>query len=118
MEIGEGVAPPPLDRCSETCPFCETKKFLGYKTKAGVQKDEKVLAKNLSSDQDITSEKGVGPVYPLSGGGDKTIGWEAKPGVLEEFSVQLAAAPHHLIPGKASMDPSRVEDFTREAKGK
>lgn len=117
MQTGEGVAPTG-ERCSEDCPFCETQKFHGYKTKHGAQKDEKALAKNLASDEEITSEDGVGNVFPQSGGGDKTIGWEARAEVFESFPVKLKATPHHLLPGKAAMKPSRVEKFTREAKGK
>ena len=106
------------DKCSEDCPFCSEKKYKGYKTKHGELKEERVLASNLRSTEDITSDKKVGNVYPLPGGNDNTIGWQAKPGVFEDFAVKLAAAPHHIIPGKASMAPSQVETWTREEKGK
>jgi hypothetical protein len=103
---------PGIIQCSEDCPFCSNDELLGYKTKNGDLKDEKVLGSNLASTADITSDKAVGNVFPLSGGGDSTTGWEAEPGVLEDFAVKLAAAPHHIIPGKAAMAPSRLEKWT------
>lgn len=104
--------------CNPDCPFCKEKKYHGYHTKHGALKDEKVLAANLRASGEVTSDKAVGSVYPLPGGGDRTVGWEAEAGVLENFPVKLAAAPHHLIPGKASMEPSRVEKWTRVDKNK
>jgi hypothetical protein len=103
------------DQCSSECPFCKQKQYLGYKTKHGALKDEGVLRRNLRSSGTITDD--VGPIYPLQGAGDRTTGWEAKAGVLEDFSVELAAAPHHIIPGDASMEPSRLETWTCSDKG-
>lgn len=116
MEIGEAVGVSG-GACSSECPFCSEKKWYGYKTKHGALKKEKVLAANLRARGDVTSDETVGNVYPLAGGGDRTTGWEAAPGVLEDFKVGLAAAPHHLIPGNASMQPSRVEKWTCASKG-
>jgi hypothetical protein len=120
MEIGEVITGPAVGRCSDDsdCPFCSEEQFHGYKTKHGALKKEARLRTNLRTHREVTEEKGVGPVYPLPGGGDRTDRWEAQAGVLEDFPVQLAAAPHHLIPGKASMAPSHVESWTREEKGK
>lgn len=117
MEGGESIAAA-ADKCSDDCPFCSEEQFLGYRTKYGNLKKETRLGTNLRSANDVTSEEGVGNVYPLPGGNDRTIGWEAKAGVLENFTVKLAAAPHHLIPGKASMDKSNLETWTRESKGR
>lgn len=116
--VGEpaGAAPPGHDE--PKCPFCETKTLLNYHTKHGVLKDEKVLAKSLATDGEIKTDKEVGTIYPLPGGNDKTTGWEAKEGTLEDFAVKMAAAPHHIIPGNAAMAPSRVEKWTVESKGK
>lgn len=116
--VGEpaGGAPPAHDE--PKCPFCETKTLLDYHTKHGTLKDEKVLAKSLRTNGNITTDKEVGTIYPLPGGNDKTTGWEAKAGVLEEFPVKMAAAPHHIIPGNAAMAPSRVETWTLASKGK
>jgi hypothetical protein len=105
-------APAAGSACDPDCPFCENKTYLGYHTKRGDQKDEKVLAANLRSSATITSDKEVGAVYPLPGGGDSTTGWLAKADVFESFPVRMAAAPHHLIPGNASMAPSRLEQWT------
>jgi A nuclease family of the HNH/ENDO VII superfamily with conserved AHH len=105
--VGVGVA-----QCSVDCPFCKDKKYLGYMTKRGDLKDERVLAANLRSSTDIASDKAVGNVYPLPGGNDSTTGWQAAAGALEDRVVGIAAAPHHLIPGKASMAPSRLETWT------
>jgi hypothetical protein len=113
MEVQEPVGVS-VDACSDSCPFCAQEKYYGYKTKRGSDKDERTLAKNLRSDQDVTA----GNVFPLPGGGDTTTGWEAQAGVLEDFPVKLAAAPHHLIPGNAAMTPSRVETWTCADKGK
>lgn len=118
MQVSLGVAPGVIAPCSDDCPFCKDEKYLGYKTKHGELKDEKVLEKSLQTSTEITSDKKVGNIYPLPGGSDSTIGWEAKPGTFEDFSVKMAAAPHHIIPGKASMAPSRLEEWTCESKGK
>jgi hypothetical protein len=107
--------PTSTNACNENCPFCEQENYLGYKTKHGALKDEGVLRGNLRKSSTVTDK--IGPVYPLSGAGDRTIGWEAKAGVLEDFSVKLAAAPHHIIPGDASMEPSRLETWTCADKG-
>ena len=117
MQLGEAAAVA-VDKCADDCPFCSEKELRNYKTKYGSLKKESRLRTNLRSSQDVTSEKDVGNVYPLPGGNDRTIGWEAKAGVLEDFPVKMAAAPHHIIPGKAAMDPSTVETWTREEKGK
>jgi len=114
MQAGESST---QDKCSNDCPFCQEKEYKNYKTKHGELKDERKLASNLRAESEITSDT-VGNIYPLPGGSDKTIGWEAKAGVLEDFPVEMAAAPHHIIPGKASMAPSRLETWTLEEKGK
>ncbi len=106
------------NKCSSDCPFCKDKVLRGYNTKYGSIKDEKILKKNLASNKDITKDGVVGKVFPLSGGGDSTTGWEAREGALEDFKVKIKATPHHLIPGKASMEPSRLETWTRSSKGK
>lgn len=113
MELAEPVSVA-LIQCSEDCPFCKDKELRGYKTKKGSAKDETRLRRNLKHKGTVDSEKGVGPVFPLAGGGDPTTGWEAKADVLESFPVKMAAAPHHIIPGKAAMDPSRLEKWTVE----
>jgi hypothetical protein len=115
METNE---PASASACSDKCPFCREKTLLHYRTKNGARKNERVLATNLRSSGEIRSDGEVGNVYPLPGGGDPTTGWEAKAGVLEKFPVKLAAAPHHLLPGKASMAPSRVETWTLQDKAK
>jgi len=106
-----------IDACSTDCPFCKEDKLLDYKTKHGELKDEGVLRTNLRSSAQITSDKAVGSIYPLPGGNDRTTGWEAKAGVLEDFAVKFAAAPHHIVPGDAAMEPSRVETWTCADKG-
>lgn len=113
-EVTEPVAVA-ISACSDECPFCQEENYLGYKTKHGALKDEGVLRRNLRTDQSVTDK--IGPIYPLPGGNDHTTGWEAKAGVLEDFPVKLAAAPHHIIPGDASMEPSRVEQWTCADKG-
>ena len=115
-QVGESSATS-ANSCQQDCPFCSEKSLLNYKTKHGDLKNERRLATNLRSDKDVTEEN-VGKVFPLPGKGDKTIGWEAKEGVFEDFPVKMAAAPHHIIPGKASMKPSRIETWTLESKGK
>lgn len=118
-ELGEPITPPPRpNNCSTDCPFCASDKFLGYKTKGGNAKDEKRLRDNLRAKSVITNEPGIGKIYPLQGGGDRTSGWLAKEGALEDFPVAMAAAPHHLIPGKASMAKSRLEKWTKAEKNK
>lgn len=106
-----------ISQCSDECPFCSEKQLFGYHTKHGNLKDEKELARSLRTSGTITSDKKVGTIYPLPGGGDRTIGWEAKAGALEEFPVKIAAAPHHIIPGNAAMAPSRLEKWTVASKG-
>ena len=118
MQMTLGSAVSSIPPCDDDCPFCKEEKYLGYTTKHGEQKKESVLASNLRSKQEITNDRSAGKVYPLSGGDDQTIGWEAEPGVFEDFTVGIPAAPHHLIPGNAAMAPSRLEDWTRESKGK
>lgn len=114
MEVKESVNPPGKpNKCSDDCPFCKDPDLKNYKTKKGSMKDEKKLRSNLRNEGEITSDS-VGNVYPLPGGGDRTIGWEAKPGALETFAVRMAAAPHHIIPGKAAMDKSKLEKWTVE----
>ncbi len=108
-----------LSTCSDDCPFCKEPALKNYHTKHGKLKEEKVLAKNLRSAADVTKDKKAGGnVYPLPGGCDGTTGWEADEGVFEDFTVKMAAAPHHIIPGKAAMAPSTLEKWTCESKGK
>jgi hypothetical protein len=119
VEAGEPAGGGAGGKCDEKCPFCQTKELKGYKTKHGMLKDEEVLEKSIQSMSDsITSDKKAGSIFPLSGGKDRTTGWLAKAGVFEDFPVSVAAAPHHIIPGKAAMAPSRLEKWTREDKGK
>lgn len=120
MEIGESVAVDVASaQADEQCARCaESGPFNGYKTKHGALKKERVLEANLHAAGVISSDSEVGPVYPLDGGGDPTTGWEAKPGVFEDFVVTLAAAPHHVIPGKAAMAKSSIEKWTCASKGK
>ena len=108
-----------IDKCSEDCPFCKDPELKGYTTKPGKQKVEKDLAKHIRADSgsDITKDPRVGKVYPLPGGGDATKNWLAKAGTFEDFEVRIAAAPHHIIPGKAAMAPSRLERWTLASKG-
>jgi hypothetical protein len=116
-QVNQPIALPPPTRCSDKCPFCETQELLNYHTKNGALKKERVLAKHLRSADEITSDS-VGNVYPTPGGGDPTKGWLVAANILETFPVEIAAAPHHLIPGKASMAPSTLETWTLESKGK
>jgi hypothetical protein len=124
MQIGESVAPPALGLHDDTCPFCEGKDELqlrNYKTKHGALKEEDVLGHNLGASGTITADRGknnVGNVYPLSGGDQPHDGWTIREQVLMEFEVWMKATPHHLIPGKASMRGSRLENWTREDQGK
>ncbi|AGC48184.1 hypothetical protein MYSTI_06911 [Myxococcus stipitatus DSM 14675] len=115
------VPPGPGDGHPEGCLFCKEspRELKNYKTKHGELKDEGVLEKSLWSKEPlISNDKKVGPLYPLSGGNDQTTGWTAKPGALEEFEVNMSAAPHHIIPGNAAMAPSSLETWTRADKGK
>lgn len=122
-EFGEAVAggDGADDGHPEDCVFCAEwpRELKGYKTKHGLLKDEDDLAESLRSNaKELTTDKKVGPVYPLPGGSDPTMGWVAKAGALEEFEVEIGATPHHIIPGKASMAKSRLEQWTRAEKGK
>jgi hypothetical protein len=123
MEIGESVVVPgaPGDAHPDGCLFCKEspRELKNYKTKHGELKDEGVLEKSLWSKEPlIRTDKKVGPLYPLPGGNDQTTGWTAKPGALEDFAVDMSAAPHHIIPGNAAMAPSTLENWTRADKGK
>jgi hypothetical protein len=120
MQIGESVSPPRDGQHDSSCPFCggakpETK---GYHTKHGELKDERELARNLAKLGDVTSDPKVGAVYPMPGGGDPHEGWIVDSNVFEEFPVEIRPTPHHLIPGKAAMAPSSLEEWTCAAKGK
>lgn len=108
------------DACDPECPFCEggQPSKRGFKTKHGALKDERQLGKNLGSDKEVKSDPEVGPVFPLPGGGDVHKGWVVRAGVMEEFEVLIGPTPHHLIPGNASMQPSSLEQWTCESKGK
>lgn len=104
-----------LNKCSSDCPFCSNPKLLGYKTKHGALKKETQLGKNMRASGMIANESTTnfsGDLYPLPGGNDRTIEWEAVPGVFESFAVRVPAAPHHLIPGQAAMRESRLEKWT------
>jgi hypothetical protein len=83
-------------------------------------KDEAELERSLwSNAPEVSTDSKVGPIYPLPGGSDPTTGWVAKAGALEEFEVEIGAAPHHVIPGKAAMAKSTsLEKWTRADKGK
>ena len=119
MEVKESVKPPASGRHNSTCPICEgkkKKKTLGYQTKHGELKDEKALAKNLRHKGQITSDAGK-TVYPFDGGDDDHKGWLVKKDVLEDVEVKVRPTPHHLIPGNAAMDPSRLETWTCAHKG-
>jgi hypothetical protein len=123
VEMGEGVTGPGIEGADghpEDCVFCaeSPRQLKGYKTKHGALKDEAELEKSLWSDaQEITSDSKVGPIYPLPGGNDPTTGWVARAGALEDFEVEMGAAPHHIIPGKAAMAKSSLERWTRAEKG-
>lgn len=119
-ELCEGVAVGVVGDKDPTCPFCEGKgpiALRNLKTKHGTLKKERRLHDNLESDADISSED-VGPVLPTPGGGEKHAGWVVAEGVFEDFEVEIPPAPHHLIPGKAAMAPSSLEQWTCESKGK
>lgn len=124
MEMGESVVGPGAggdDGHPEDCVFCaeSPRQLKGFKTKHGMLKDEHELEKSLWSDaREITADGEVGPIYPLPGGNDSTTGWVAKAGALEDFEVELSAAPHHIIPGKPAMAKSSLERWTRADKGK
>ncbi len=105
-----------VNGCREDCPFCAEAVMKNYRTKHGLEKDEDVLGDNLAASGEITNDKG--PIYPLAGGNQRIAGWEAKPGVLESFAVKIPSTPHHIIPGKAAMAKSHLEDWTRASKGK
>jgi hypothetical protein len=118
-DIGEGIKPPASGRHNKTCPICEGKKnlrCLGYNTKLGVQKDEKVLGQNLRKKGQITSDKAVGNVFPFAGGRSDHKGWVVKAGVMQSFEVTIQPTPHHLIPGNAAMAPSKLEKWTSVSK--
>jgi hypothetical protein len=97
------------------CPFCKETTLLNYRTKFGEEKDEDRLKKNLKASGNVTNDKG--PIFPIPGGNDKTKGWRADAGVLEDRPVEMVATPHHLIPGNTSMKNSKVETWTRQSKG-
>jgi|GEM_PF-3098622 len=124
MEMGESVVGPGAGRDDghpEDCVFCaeSPRQLKSYKTKHGMLKDEHELEKSLwSNAREIATDSGVGPIYPLPGGNDPTTGWVAKAGALEDFEVELSAAPHHIIPGKPAMAKSSLERWTRADKGK
>jgi hypothetical protein len=124
MEMGEGIIGPDTEGADghpEDCVFCaeSPRELKGYKTKHGMLKDEAELERSLWSDvREITQDSEVGPIYPLPGGSDPTAGWVARAGALEDFEVELGAAPHHIIPGKAAMAKSSLEKWTRADKGK
>ncbi|MBU8896793.1 hypothetical protein DRW03_16420 [Corallococcus sp. H22C18031201] len=121
-EFGEDIVPPDMgDAHPDDCLFCKNNepKLRNYKTKHGAQKDEEELRKNLLSPaREIASDPSVGPIHPIPGGNDPTTGWHAAAGILEDFEVEMAAAPHHIIPGDAVMAKSKLETWTRESKGK
>ena len=88
----------------------------------GLQKIKSKLSKNADDEDEhkhalVTSDSKVGNIFPFYGSGDRTVGWRAKPGVFEDFEVNFAVAPHHIIPGKASMEPSTLEKWTCADKG-
>lgn len=120
-EFGEDVVPPEAgDEHPDDCLFCKggEPKLRNYKTKYGAKKDEKELRKSLASAaREITSDPKLGPIHPVPGGNDPTTGWRAAPGVLEDFEVDMTAAPHHIIPGDAVMEVSTLETWTRADKG-
>ncbi|NOJ79984.1 AHH domain-containing protein [Myxococcus xanthus] len=122
-ELGEGAAvgSGADDGHPANCTFCaeSPRELKGYKTKHGLLKDEDELERNLWTGTDvlITRDNKVGPIYPLPGGGDLTIGWLANDGVLEEMAVRMGAAPHHIIPGKASMSESTLDQWTCAKEG-
>lgn len=119
-ELCEGVALGIMGENDPTCPFCEGKGPIALrdlKTKHGKLKKESRLRENLESKSDVTSED-VGPVLATPGGGQPHSGWVARPGVFEDVEVEMAAAPHHIIPGKAAMAASALEKWTCESKGK
>jgi hypothetical protein len=98
------------------CPFCKETTLLNYRTKFGEEKDEGKLRTNLAASGQITNDGG--PIFPIAGANDKTKGWTADAGVFEDFEVEMAAAPHHIIPGNTAMKRSKVESWTRKSKGK
>src|SRR5262245_40929398 len=98
------------------CPFCREQKLLNYRTKYGEEKNETKLRSTLRTSKQVTNDKG--PILPFAGGNDKTEGWKADARVFEDFEVEMAAAPHHIIPGNTAMKNSRVETWTRASKGK
>lgn len=119
-ELCEGVAPGLLGELDTTCPFCEGKgpiALRNLKTKHGELKQEKRLHDNLESSGDVTSED-VGPVMPTPGGGQPHAGWVVEACVFEDTPVEIPAAPHHVIPGKAAMAASALEKWTCASKGK
>lgn len=123
MEMGEDVVVPgmPGDGHPDGCLFCKEspRELKNYKTKHGELKDEDELERSLwSTEAEIRSDKAVGSIYPLPGGSDPTAGWVARAGALEDFEVEMGAAPHHIIPGNAAMAPSNLERWTCESKGK
>ena len=98
------------------CPFCKETALRNYRTVFGAEKDEEKLRQNLKSSKQVTNDRG--PIFPFAGGNDKTKGWKADAGVFEDFEVEMAAAPHHIIPGNTSMTHSKVETWTCNSKGK
>ncbi|WIG94788.1 AHH domain-containing protein [Myxococcus sp. SDU36] len=120
-EFGEDIlSPDDGDDHPDDCLFCKDgePKLRNFKTKHGADKDEEELRKSLmSSEREVTSDPKVGPIHPVPGGNDPTTGWHVAAGILEEFEVEMAAAPHHIIPGDAVMAKSTLEKWTRASKG-
>ncbi|HTO88059.1 MAG TPA: hypothetical protein VMR54_11105 [Thermoanaerobaculia bacterium] len=121
MHFGESVKPPSSGRHNKTCPFCEgdEPELLGYKTKKGDLKDERVLGRNLATNEVVSSDGAVGPVYPLDGGDQPHNGWEVEPGYINEIDIPviIKPTPHHLIPGNAAMAESHLEVWTCKSFG-
>jgi hypothetical protein len=88
-------------------------------TKKGELKDERVLGKNLASADPVYHDDAVGPVYPCEGGDQPHKGWEVEAGYINDIPIPviIPPAPHHLIPGKAAMAESNIENWTCSDRG-
>src|ERR1700737_297587 len=116
MHFGESVSPPSSGRHNSTCPFCagDAPELMGWQTKQGDMKDERVLGKNLGTKELIVEDKRVGPVYPCEGGDEPHNGWAVEAGYINDINIPviIKPTPHHLIPGNAAMAESNLEKGT------